>query len=66
MKLTKDQRNRALDYIINSDIDQLYKRRDMYHLLYNGVVGYKDCSDDEILEILEGMEINVKDIPTYK
>ena len=59
VKLTHEQRKKAIDIIIEDDLDACNKWRDRYYQLYNGVLPYKDLSSDEIIEYFKdrGMKL---------
>jgi len=61
MKLTKEQRQYMLNEIIDHDMEQLYKPRDMYYAFYEGITPYKDLTDEEIIEYYDDWG---EDIPT--
>jgi len=59
MKLTKKQREKTIQEIIDNDIEQLYKHRDMFNLLYYGTLPYEDMLDEEIIEWYKERELEL-------
>jgi len=53
MKLTETQKKKAIEDIINDDIESCYKPRDRFNQYYYGIPAYKDMTDDEIIEHFE-------------
>ena len=56
MELTKKQRKKCIELIIQEDTEQL-KPKDIFYSFYNGISPYKDMSDKEIIEYYKEMEI---------
>jgi len=63
MGLTEEQREEAIQRIIESDMEGIYKPRDIYNAFYYGIPPYKDLGD---LEIIEWYEENEIELPTIK
>ena len=53
MKLTKEQRETAIAEIIENNMEQMYKPRDIFNAFYEGINPYKDMTDEEIIEYYE-------------
>jgi len=61
-KLTKAQREECIGVIIENDMESFYKPRDIFQAFYNGILPYKDMSDEEIIEWYAENEIEIPKI----
>jgi len=59
VKLTHEQRKKAIDILIEMDIDGSNKYRDRYYQFYEGILPYKNLSSVEIIETFEDMEMDL-------
>jgi hypothetical protein len=60
-KLPTEIREQCIREIIESDMEQFYKPRDIFDAFYNGILPYKEMSDEEIIEWYEERE---EELPT--
>ena len=57
--MNKEQKEKCIRLLIDNDIDQLYKRRDLADLLYYGCLPYKKMSIKEIKETFKDLELEL-------
>lgn len=63
IKLTEEQREIAIRQLIEDDMEQFYKPSDIFQAFYEGILPYKNLTDEEIIEMYEDRE---QELPKIK